>query len=202
VTAGEGCGHSRAVSATNGLGLNEPTSFAPCQALALAAALPHVSECNYCQRCEVVPASDADVPSVRTRALLQNRVRRRAKFRHPRGGTSATNATSPSGAAISLEDVRGNTTWAREPEASYAQLARASGIPGAVVNPHLVQPRMIAPHDHEAKQLLPNCTECTGCTSVLYDMHAGPVVAEGLESLAFTHGKVKRQEGRATVIHA
>lgn len=98
-------------------------------------------------------------------------------------------AGGAAGVADGLVGTLTDPKWATEPDTAYEAAAIASGIPGALVDPLSVQPEMIGPLDHEAKQRLPNCTRCTGCSTVLTDMHAAPVVAEGLEGLAFMHGK-------------
>ncbi|PNW84381.1 hypothetical protein CHLRE_03g143867v5 [Chlamydomonas reinhardtii] len=135
--------------------------------------LPHISQCNFCFECEPTPPK----ASTRHRTVLD------------RGGGPKLGAGGAAGVADGLVGTLTDPKWATEPDTAYEAAAIASGIPGALVDPLSVQPEMIGPLDHEAKQRLPNCTRCTGCSTVLTDMHAAPVVAEGLEGLAFMHGK-------------
>ncbi|KAG2495396.1 hypothetical protein HYH03_006663 [Edaphochlamys debaryana] len=124
------------------------------------AALPHVNDCNFCEECELMT---------------------------PETGSSSRGLHQWQGQG--LPSTEGMSSWASEPDEVYEAASAASGIPGAISNPHAVLAPMITPSDHEAKKLKPNCTRCTGCTTVLMDMHTAPVQAEGMEGLTFMHGK-------------
>ncbi|KXZ44687.1 hypothetical protein GPECTOR_63g16 [Gonium pectorale] len=186
--------------------------FLQCVHAGGASALPHVDTCNYCFECVPSPpgmgtAVAADATQTRHRHHRHSRrVLQQAAALDNVGGLTTGNihqvggggwggaGTGASGEGFSLGSGDGSgggagSGWSSEPDEAYEAAAAASGIPGAIVNPHRVQPTLIGPEDHDAKQRKPNCTRCTGCTTVLTDMHAAPVEAQGLGGLAFMHGK-------------
>ncbi|GIL58746.1 hypothetical protein Vafri_13749 [Volvox africanus] len=142
--------------------------------------LPHVDSCNYCYEC--VPMRPPAADTTREAAA-------RMRLHHLRRLSQAYSGVASDGAvAIEPEGIQ-DVEWANEPDPVYEAAAAASGIPGALTNPNLVHPELIQPSDHDEKQLKPNCTRCTGCTTVLSDMHAEAIETEGLEGIAFMHGK-------------
>ncbi|KAG2488690.1 hypothetical protein HYH03_012691 [Edaphochlamys debaryana] len=122
--------------------------------------LPHVDDCNYCFECVLTPPSTT-VPLLR-RGLL-NRSPRRA---------DAANSTHVYSA------------WAKEPDDAAAA---AIDIPGALASAKSVDASLIAPSDHEAKQLKPNCTKCTGCTVTLESMQGVTIAPPGMGGVEFSH---------------
>ncbi len=167
-----------------------------------AVEIPHVNDCNYCQKCHLDASSAAsshhrrllqqqqqlegEQELQRQRRLIATYQGQRALLSQERGSSSAdADGTLPDPAASARWELVGQEASARAREAAVA-----SGIPGAIHNPAEVLSHLIRPHDHESKQLKPNCTECYGCSSTLEDMHAAPVEAgPGIGGLAFMHGK-------------
>ncbi|GFR41959.1 hypothetical protein Agub_g2756 [Astrephomene gubernaculifera] len=168
--------------------------------------LPHVDSCNYCFECLPSPSghhhrnlqqsttSSSLATHQHTTTTTHNTYARGRGRGHTRGSGALGARIRKGGGAAALSTstsapVITDPVWANEPDGAYLASAASSGIPGALANPHAVQPVLIAPGDHESKQLLPNCSRCVGCSSELQDMHAAPVEAEGLGGLAFMHGK-------------
>ncbi|EFJ45406.1 hypothetical protein VOLCADRAFT_105959 [Volvox carteri f. nagariensis] len=143
--------------------------------------LPHIDSCNYCYEC--LPSRPLPVDTTREAAahMRLRHLRRLSQFK----------SELPAGSGNLISTVEGvqDSAWASEVDPDYEAASAASGIPGALANPNLIHPDLIRPLDHDEKQLKPNCTRCTGCTTLLTDMHAAPVEADGLGGVAFMHGK-------------
>lgn len=145
-----------------------------------------MDSCNYCQECVLEKPPAADTATAERMRLSHLRHLSHLLSNTFSGRHSAV-AVHTGGAAT--DDGILDAVWANEADAAYDAAAAASGIPGVLTNPHLVQPGLIRPLDHDEKQLKPNCSRCTGCTTVLTDMHAAPMEADGLEGVPFMHGK-------------